>query len=166
MKNLKLLILFVLVVFSMGTSVEPYYGQYSPVFMLRTELEQNVKLAGPRDILNPGKIYLKDHLIFINEKYHGIHVIDNTNPEDPTNFAFINIDGCIDIAIKNKVLFADNAVDLIAVNFNSEMTEIIVSKRIKNVFPEMLSPDGYALNWNQKQARPDNAIVVRWEKTN
>jgi len=149
----------------MGTSYEPnYYSSYSPVFMLRSEMEQNVKLEGPKTILKPGKIYIKDHLIFINEKYRGVHVIDNTNPEDPTNFAFINIDGCIDISIKDKVLYADNAVDLLAIFLNDDMTEIHVSQRIRNVFPEMLSPDGYELNWQEKQARPEKTILVRWDK--
>lgn len=149
----------------MGFSFDPYtFSDYKPVFMLRDELEKNVQLKGPKDILNSGKIYIKDHLIFINEKYRGIHVIDNTNPEDPTNFAFISIDGCIDIAVKDNVLYADNAVDLIAIYLRNEMTEIQVTKRIRNVFPVLVSPDGNGLSWQQERAKPDGAILVRWEK--
>jgi len=147
-----------------GTYADYSWREYTPVFMLRTDMEQNIKLVGPKTILNPGKIYIKDHLIFINEKYHGIHVIDNTNPEDPTNFAFINIDGCIDISIKENVLYADNAVDLIAVTLDENMTSIEVSSRTKNVFPEMIAPDGNGLSWKEKQARPDGAILVRWDE--
>jgi len=140
-----------------------YYGPYNPVFMLRSEMEKNVKLEGPKTILNPGKIYLKDHFIFINEKYRGIHVIDNTNPEDPTNVAFINVDGCIDIAMKNNVLYADNAVDLIAIKLDEHMTEIEVTERIKNTFPEPVSPEGRELTWKERQAAPEDAILVRWD---
>jgi len=164
MKLLKHLFTFVLLLVLTGTYAEYTYRAYTPVFMLRTDMEQNVKLVGPKTILNPGKIYIKDHLIFINEKYRGIHVIDNTNPEDPTNFAFINVDGCIDISIKENVLYADNAVDLIAVTLDENMTSIEVSSRTKNVFPEMIAPDGNGLSWKEKQARPDGAILVRWDE--
>ena len=147
-----------------GFVVEPvYYGPYSPVFMHRSEMEKNVKLEGPRTILNPGKIYLKDYFIFINEKYRGIHVIDNSNPENPTNIAFINVDGCIDMAMKNNVLYADNAVDLIALKLDENMTGIEVTKRIKNTFPEPISPDGRDLTWKERQAAPEGAILVRWD---
>jgi len=165
MKRITLSLLSFFLLMLMGFDNEPvYYGQYKPVFMMRGEMEGNVKFESPGTIHNPGKIYLKDHLIFVNEKYRGIHVIDNTNPENPTNFAFINIDGCIDMAVKNNVLYADNAVDLIAVRLNPDMTEIEVTKRIENVFPELISPDGRELTWKERQAAPDGAILVRWDK--
>ncbi len=147
-----------------GFDVEPVcYSNHKPVFMLRSEMEKNVKLEGPRTITNPGKIYIKDHLIFINEKYRGIHVVDNTNPEDPSIIAFINIDGCIDMAMKDNVLYADNAVDLIAVKADAHMTGIEVTKRIKNTFPEPVSPDGRGLTREERRASPEGAILVRWD---
>jgi hypothetical protein len=151
-----------LLVVTGGFEVLPY-NTYEPVFMLRSEMEKNVKLEEPRSIKNAGKIYLKDHLIFINEKYKGIHVIDNSVPETPVNIAFIKVDGCIDMAISQNVLYADNAVDLIALKLNEGMKSIEVVKRIKNVFPEPVSPDGRSLTWREQQAIPDNAILVRWE---
>ena len=78
--------------------------------MERTELEKSVKFRDTQEIENPGKIYYKDQVIYLNEKYKGIHIIDNSNPESPKNIGFINLPGCIDIAIKNNSLFADNAV--------------------------------------------------------
>ena len=132
--------------------------------MLRAEMESNIRLTEARTILDPGKIYLKDHLIFINEKYKGIHVIDNSNPEVPEKIAFIVVDGCIDLAIKENVLYADNAVDLIAIRFDLEMTEITVTERIKDVFPELISPEGRGLYWSERQALPKDAILVNWEK--
>jgi hypothetical protein len=139
-------------------------SEYEPVFMLRNEMEKSVRLEDPRDIVNPGKIYLKDNFIFINEKYAGIHVIDNTDPENPRNFAFIHIDGCIDMAVKDNVLYADNAVDLVSLALNTQITGIQVTARIKNVFPEMLAPDGLGLTYRQNQARPHNSILVKWRQ--
>ena len=146
-----------------GFDYEPS-SLYEPVFMLRTEMENSVKLESGRAIVNPGKIYLKDDFIFISEKYLGIHVIDNTNPEEPENIAFIHIDGCVDMAMKDNVLYADNAVDLISVSLNSQMTGIQVTSRHKNVFPEIPAPDGRRLSYREETARPSNAILVRWKQ--
>lgn len=156
------LFLFLLFIAVAGFDILPN-STYEPVFMLRSEMEKNVMLEEPRSIKNPGKIYLKDHLIFINEKYKGIHVIDNSDPENPENIAFVKVDGCIDMAMKNNVLYADNAVDLIALKFDENLSAINVVKRIKNVFPEPVSPDGRGLTWKEQQAVPEDAIVVRWE---
>jgi len=163
MKKLLFLWIPALYLLVSGFVFEPL-SQYDPVFMLRSEMERSVRLEGPRDILQPGKIYLKDNFIFINEKYAGIHVIDNTNPLDPENFAFIHVDGCIDMAVKDNVLYADNAVDLIALSLNPQMTGIQVTGRVKNVFPEMQAPDGFGLTYRQNQARPQNSILVRWKQ--
>jgi len=163
----KIILYSVLVFYFMITGFysEPeYYREYRPVFMAREEMEASVKLDGPRTITDPGKIYIKDNLILINEKYRGIHVIDNTIPEEPDKFAFIHIDGCIDMAMNGNVLYADNAVDLIALTIGKNMDGIHVTSRTRNVFPELIAPDGRGLDEKEVMARPDNTILVRWEK--
>lgn len=157
------LLLFLFFMVNAGFDVVPPEA-YRPVFMLRSELEKGIMLESPRAIKNPGKIYLKDHLIFINEKYRGIHVINNSNPENPENIAFIKVDGCIDIAMKGNVMYADNAVDLIALKFDETAGSVEVAKRIRGVFPELLSPNGRGVSWAERQALSDDAILVRWER--
>ena len=163
MKKIWFFVGFIFLLILNGFDYVPY-SEYKPVFMFRSELEKSVKLKIPEVLHNPGKIYIKDNLIFIVEKYRGIHVFDNTNPENPENKAFVQIDGCIDMAMKNNILYADNAVDLISVKFNSGLTGIEITSRIKNAFPELLSPDGRSLNYKESSARPENAILVRWDK--
>lgn len=164
MKKLIILFSFLMLVALMSTDV-PYYSGYRPVFMYRSHMESAVKMKEPRTMLDPGKIYLKDDYIFVNEKYRGIHVIDNSNPEDPQKTGFIHVDGCIDMAMKDDVLYADNAVDLIAIRLFDDMTGMEVTERIRNVFPELRSPDGYPIPWKMQEERPENSIIVRWEKT-
>lgn len=163
MKKYKFMALAFLFLLVSGFDIGPV-SVYEPVFMLRSEMEKGIRLEGPRDIRHPGKIYLKDDLIFINEKYQGIHVIDNTDPAEPENFAFIRIDGCIDMAMKDQVLYADNAVDLVSLTLSPQMTGIEVSSRNKDVFPELHAPDGRGLTPREQMARPDNAILVRWKE--
>ncbi|MDD4515213.1 hypothetical protein [Massilibacteroides sp.] len=136
---------------------ERWEGDYVPVFMKRTELEKSVFFnEESRDLKNPGKIYTKDHYIFINEKYKGIHVIDNTTPASPKQIGFIVAPGCIDMAIKGSTLYLDNAVDLVAFNLETRT----VTERIPFVFPEPLSPQNYSYYGDRK----DDLILVGWNK--
>ncbi len=144
----------------------PYGSMYKPVFMYRPDMEKAVRIGEPKKLENPGKIYLKDSFIFINEKYYGIHILDNNNPENPEKLGFIYIDGCMDMAMKGDIIYADNAVDLIAIKTAPEFENIEVTKRIRNVFPEIISPDGYYPDWQIQENRPENSILVRWEPKN
>jgi hypothetical protein len=147
------------------SSSEPvYYGQYSPVYMVRAEMENAIKIEVAQPLHATGKIYLYGQYILINEKYKGIHVIDNSNPEAPKNIAFLHIDGCIDMAMKNNVLFADNAIDLIALKTTDNFASIQVTERIKNIFPETESPDRNWSPYSVNRFRPKNGILVAWKK--
>lgn len=130
---------------------------YVPVFMERPELERSVFYQpGARDLVDPGKIYYKAPYIYVNERYKGIHVINNSRPGAPQREGFIVAPGCIDIAIKGDILYLDNAVDLVAFNLATGQ----VSERVKAIFPEPLSPDGYPAYVE----RPDDFVLVGWKK--
>ncbi len=146
---------------------EPIYtGQYTPVFMKRAEMERAVQMEAAQPLRNPGKIYLYGQYILVNEKYKGIHVIDNSNPAEPRKQAFIHIDGCIDIAMKNNVIYADNAIDLIALKTTDDFASVQVTERIKNIFPEMESPDGYWSPYYLDRFRPKDGILVAYKQKN
>jgi hypothetical protein len=115
-------------------------------------------------MLNPGKIYLKGQYIYIVEKYKGVHIIDNYNRTNPVNKQFIKIPGCIDVAIKNYTLFADNAVDLVAIDI-TDIENVKVTSRTKEAFPEIIPPDfDYVPSEYNKNNRPNNTIIVAWER--
>ena len=159
------IIFFTLVLCSLAFMCnEPVFYDYTPVFMERSELENAVKLLPPNPIKNPGKIYIKDNYIYINERYKGFHVIDNSDPSTPVNRAFLHIDGCLDIAIKNNLIYADNAVDLIVIAIDPGLNMINVGGRVRNAFPEPSSPDGFWMTRSYEKYRPKNGIIVRWEK--
>ena len=139
---------------------EPYYEdwKYTPVFMARSDLEQSVSFQpGARAIENPGKIYYKAPYIYINERYKGVHVINNSDPRNPVNESFIAAPGCIDMAIKGTILYIDNAIDFVAFDLSSKQ----VSKRIKDVFPEPLSPDNEYFRYRGDR---EDLVLVGWKK--
>ena len=142
-----------------------YYSEYKPVLMTRDALENSISYQEPRQLCRTGKIYFKDNIIYINEKYLGVHVIDNSNPSQPANLGFISVPGSVDMAMKNNVLFIDNATDLVAIDLTESAANLIITKRIKNVFPEHLPPDGLGLRSEfQIENRPKNTIIIGWEK--
>jgi glutaredoxin len=126
--------------------------------MQRSDLEKSVSYqAEARDMENPGKIYYKAPYIFINEKYKGIHVINNSKPENPVKEGFIVAPGCIDMAIKENVLFLDNATDLVAFDLTTKQ----VTKRIRKMFPEPLSPENETFSSEENR---EDYVLVGWKK--
>ncbi len=156
-----------LFVFVLFCSVDPVPSEpfpYRPILMTRSTLESSVALLKePVKLVDPGKIYIRDNYLFINEKYKGIHIIDNTDSSNPVKAGFLRIPGCIDMAVKGNILYADNAVDLIAIDV-SNPEDITVTKRIKNVFPELTPPGQPWIPWNYEAGnRPENTVIVGWE---
>ena len=139
---------------------------YEAVIMTRANLEKSIRYEAPRELDGLAKIYYYDHYIFISKRYKGIHVIDNTNPASPVNTGFINIPGCVDMAIRNNILYADNAVDLIAINI-SDLQNLKVTSRTRNILPEHNYPGmDYIPVKYSKEYRPENTVIVEWRIKN
>ena len=137
------------------------FSQYEPVFLSRADLERSIQLGEPVQIVNSGKIYVKDDLLLVSEVREGFHVFDNSNPENPIKIKFIEVPGSTDLAIRENVLYINQATDLIAATFNFSANTLLVTKRVENAFPELRSPDGeYAYDI------PANSIVVDWKLKN
>ena len=149
-----------------SSSVEPIgpgNSSYTPILMKRSDLENSVKVMDKAVLRNPGKIYHYNQYIFITEKYEGIHILDNSDPKNPVNKSFISIPGCVDLAVKNQVLYADNAVDLVSLSI-ADLNNIQVLSRNANVFPELLPPDFISMPEKYKaENRPENTIIIAWK---
>lgn len=162
---MKKIILFgtILILFS-SYDPEPDMISYTPVLMTREKMETAIEYIEPIALVKPGKMYILGNTVYINERYKGIHVIDNTNPTAPVKKGFLRIPGCIDLAVKGNILYADNATDLIAVDL-SDIENVHVTKRIINTFPELLPPGYNWMPWQfSEENRPENTIIVGWEK--
>lgn len=135
----------------------PYtYMDYAPVYMRRGDLEQSVKWAAPRELHNSGKIWTQGSQIFICERYKGVHVIDNQDPRHPARTAFIEIAGCLDIAVQGSILYADNAADLIAIDLDERRE----TARTRNAFRTIAAPNGQAY----PQPQPSDSVIVDFKK--
>lgn len=142
------------------------FTEYTPILVSKTDLVNSVKLMPATDILEAAKIYHLDNYIFISEQFKGVHIIDNADPSKPVNKYFISALGCVDMAIKNNVLYLDNAIDFIAIDLNEiKNGNLKVLKRISNVFPEVAPPDAGEIPQKfSERNRPQGTIIVGWKK--
>src|SRR5882757_6591803 len=104
MRSLFLIRLLILIGFSFcfqecsdKCSVTNTYTYFRPVYSTTEEVRRGVGYEQSRTLKNPGKIYFKDNLLFINETGEGIHVIDNINPASPASIGFLKIPGNYDL---------------------------------------------------------------------
>ncbi len=135
------------------TRLERYSGKvYIPVYKDLKEIRNQFQNENPRELENPGKIYVYGSYLFINELKKGIHIIDNSNPSNPKFINFINIPGNGDIAVKGDILYADSYIDLLAIDISNPQKVKLV-KRIEGIFPNPLTSD-------QSYLDPDKGLLV------
>ena len=133
-------------------------SDYEPILMSREKMEASVLMVEPQIMEEPGKIYLKDNIIFVNDKYKGFHLYNNQNPTNPFLIKFLQIPGATDIAIKGNIFYINQATDLIALTYNENTKSILLTERIKNIFPPLvLPPDGRYVDYDTSK------IVIGWK---
>lgn len=110
------------------------YTWYTPVYRALPEVRAEMKSSPARAVKNPGKIYIYQNYIFLNEFDEGIHIFDNTNPASPKNIGFIPIPGTEELAVRNNVLFADSYSDLVSFDI-SDPKAVTAIRFTENAFP-------------------------------
>ncbi|WP_190809871.1 LVIVD repeat-containing protein [Flagellimonas sp. S3867] len=143
------------------------YAEYlvaKPLVISKADFVNSVDIIAPRPIDESGKVYTYKDYIFVNDKYKGIHVINNSNPLQPRKIGFIRIPGNVDISVKDDFLYADSLMDLIVLDI-SNITEIKQVNRLENVLhnnvfwpfeADIIENEGYDY---------ETEILVGWETT-
>lgn len=143
------------------------YTMFEPVYKLPEEMRQPIQTEGPRSLESPGKIYYYQDYLFINELRKGIHIIDNRNPASPVPISFINIPGNIDMAVRQNILYADNYVDLVALDITTPTNPVFLS-RTESVFPNAFWRDpvrGYIVEYRETpvtEVKPCDQVSDIW----
>ena len=135
-------LLFLLSVLVFSSCVDEVNSSYTyhtmmPIYLEMSDVRARIITTEPAQPLdNPGKIYIYEDYLFINEPTKGIHILNNENPANPINLSFIPIAGNVDMAVNGKILYADNYVDLLAFDL-SNINDIKLVKRVEDVFTHM-----------------------------
>jgi hypothetical protein len=138
-------------------SVDVFIPRYNPVTLDRDVFENAISIEDATTVTESSKIYIIENYIFINDKRTGFHIFDNTDPSNPIKKKFLRIPGATDVAIRNNVLYINQATDLVVLTLNFNDFSLQVNKRLENVFPELRSPDGDYFSEKDK-------VVVNWTK--
>ena len=133
---------------------------FTPTYVTRAQLESSVVLENPKTTIKSGKIYIKDDIMFVNDVNKGFQIYNYSNATNPVAIGYINFPGATDLAIRNNILYVNQAVDLVSVNYNVANNTIAVTNRIKNAFPQKLSPQGFNGNPTNDQ------IIINWIPNN
>ncbi|MCB0704066.1 MAG: hypothetical protein KDC34_02105 [Saprospiraceae bacterium] len=138
---------------------EPVDG-LRPVYAIGSWQEISITTPKPIDYL--GKIYYKDDTIYAVEQYKGIHIIDNSDPTNPTQIAFLEIIGVRDLAIKGDILYADNATDLVSLDISDIENPKLLS-RVEDLYPNLDQgfPQGYEGAF--ECVDESKGLIIGWE---
>lgn len=139
MKQQSYIFILLLVFFSSclkdSVKTESTFTANVPITVSKAIIIENTIVKEATTLTNPGKIYVFNSYLFVSEKGLGVHIIDNSNPSNPINIAFIQIPGNIDIAVDGNYLFADSFKDLLTIDI-SNPTSPIIKSRLENVFDQ------------------------------
>lgn len=128
------------------------FVRFDPVYKTPAEVRVGISAQAPRDLRNPGKIYLYGQYLFVNERNEGIHVIDNSDPANPKKIAFWNIPGNVDIAIRGQYLYADQYVDLLTIDISDMQSPQLVCRSNEAFHLFGLDPQrGYLVEYLQTE---------------
>ncbi len=112
-----------------------HYTYYKPVFKSKAEVRANIKSGPVRNVVEAGKIFIRDNYLFLVDVNRGVHLVDVTNISQPRKVAFIPIPGCADIAVRGNYLYADCDKDLVTIDISNPASASL-KKVIPNIFPE------------------------------
>ena len=135
--------------------VKRTYVYYEPVYSTSAEIKAATGMKASQPLSSPGKIYLKEPNLLINETGKGIHIFDNSNPASPKALSFLSIPGNYDLAIFDNILYADSFMDLVLFDI-SDLQNIKIVNRL----------EGFFKNYNAMRFMVDQVkgIVTDWKK--
>ena len=138
---------------------------YTPVYSDNDVDLGVIESQEPRDITNAGKIFYYNNFLFVSAKDEGVHVFDNSNPENIQNIGFITINGNRNVAVKGDYIYANNYTDLVVIDI-SDVEDVELVQRFENQignlsdFAPPLSQEGVYY-----QCPDEDKLVVGWEES-
>lgn len=125
-----------------------------------------IKMLSPQPVVHPGKIFLRNKYLLLNEQHKGVHVIDNSNPSSPVNIGFISIPGNLDVVMRGNILYTDfhNGIASIDLSNPTQATvldyvpNVLSATRIKPIRNDSNQFDIYQC------ADTTQGVVIGWRK--
>lgn len=136
------------------------YTANVPIYLSYEELRKSIQSETPREVEQPGKIYLYEQYLFLNEFMEGVHVIDMSDLANPEPVAFIPVKGNIDMAIKDDMLYLDSYTDLVMIDI-SDPSQPSEFKRMEDILEYTLPP--YDMDIPLAEIDREKGVITGWE---
>lgn len=166
--SLALLFISAVVLFSSCEKLETLPANVMAMKPLYTDGDDAslIKAEDPRPFGTLGAISERGSYLYIIERYKGIHVIDNSDPNNPINIAFWNIPGCVALTLSGDRLYVQNTKNLWVIKV-VDVKEIQVIDKEEDVFSTTVGdavrpPASYRERF--ECVDPSKGIVVGWER--
>jgi hypothetical protein len=158
-------LLLILVISLIACNPEPYDSGdipgYAPIYASQ-QVANTIVVEGTRATTRPGKIYAYGNYLFQVEENQGIHIIDNTNPQQAHKIAFLKIPTCTEMAIKANYLYTNNLNDLVVFDLSNISAPQLV-KRFPDAFPQLSQSYPPLTNVYFECPDPSKGVVIGWE---
>ncbi len=135
------------------------WTEYEPVYMSNEEFKASAGFEGARVLEEPGKIYLYNGYLFVNEMNKGVHIFDNRNPASPQPVGFINIPANKDMAVRGGRLYADSADDLLVFDISDYNNPELISRK-EGVFN---MTNTFFRGFPYREVDASKGVVVDWK---
>ncbi len=126
----------------LDTSYWYSYINYVPLYQDADVFLARIKSVQEEvELLNPGKLMVVGTWKFVTDVNRGIHIYNDTDPANPQKVAFIYVPGVLDIALKNKMLYANAYSALVTIDITNPLAAKAVDM-IPAAFPDVYSWGG------------------------
>jgi hypothetical protein len=111
----------------------------------------------------PGKVYAYGNYLFQVEQNEGIHIIDNTDPQQAHKIAFLKVAAASELAIKSGYLYTNNLDDLVVFDLSDIRSPRLVN-RVENAFPQISQEYPPFTGVYFECVDPSKGVVIGWEE--
>ncbi len=116
-----------------------------------------------RALKTPGKIYLYNNLLLVNEFLEGVHFYDNSNPASPIELGFLPVHANQDLAVRNNILYVDSYTDLLSFDISDPRHPNFLT-RLNNIFAfnNYVFMEDFDPNYPMVEIDPNQGVVTGW----
>lgn len=96
-------------------------------------------------ISNPGKIFIGEGIILIGEEGEGIHVIDNSNRNNPIQTSFIRVPGNREFFVEGNTIYAESYYDMVKIDITNPNQAVLLDRAEFAIQSEFVDNNGGTL---------------------
>ena len=99
----------------------------------------------PKQINNPGKIFIGNDYVLIGEEGQGVHVVNNNDKSAPFMESFISIPGNREFVVFDDVLYAESYYDMIKVDVTNPTNAKLLARSEFAIQDKYINENGQVL---------------------